>query len=261
MPVEIKAVDGIDTLHIKGRPLESHEVVRQLGQGANGVVYLATNKILGRLEAVKVWHSTRVTDKRDKLAQGIAEARKLALANKDFAVEIYSLQDFEGVPVATMEYVDGLTLRDFHAKSPQNPKLGRLAFMYLEAIEATNAHDSVHGDPHLSNVLVYQKAQILLGHETKLKLCDFGTSVFASKGFSTKRHWKIVEESVLELTKDLKGAKHARWLYRGFRAQLSWFKPEEPSELTAIQMAQVRNSPLRDYLRSLQDVHYSPSID
>jgi serine/threonine protein kinase len=67
-------------LYVLGQPIEGYEIHRKLGQGASGVVYLARNVTLDRLEAIKVWIKLRDGDNRDKVKQGVSEAAKLAKA-------------------------------------------------------------------------------------------------------------------------------------------------------------------------------------
>ena len=255
---EIRAIRDVSTLHINGTAFESHEVIRELGRGANGVVYLAENKLLKRREAVKVWQCTRASDTRDKTEQGLAEARKLASASKEHVVEIFSLQIVEGAPVAVMEFVDGQTLREFRDRDPRNPILAQLAAKYLEAIEATTTRAIVHGDPHLSNVLVYEQVRGAFDErEVRLKLCDFGTSLFAGKVSSSIRHWKIVEETVLKLTAQLEEAEVALSMLASYHANLSGIDLTGAHTLLSdLSMAQIRNSPLRDYLRHFKGVFW-----
>lgn len=247
--LEIKQVKDSAILHINGNPFDSHEILGALGSGANGTVYLANNKILNRKEALKVWLRNRKNDVRDKMEQGLAEARKLAAANKESAVEIYSVQVFYGVPVATMEYINGQTLRDFKKSCQDRQLLVTVAHQYLEAIENTTTRDLMHGDPHLSNVLVYRYTPNMFTDELRLKLCDFGTSIFSGKEHSSARHWRIVEESVIELTNHLEGFHSAILELPRLKANLAALDLDKSAGVfDDQQMAQLRNSPLRDYL-------------
>lgn len=242
--------NGRDTLHINGKPFPTHEIIRQLGRGANGIVYLSRNIVLDRLEALKVWRTMRTSDHRDKAKQGIAEAQKLAAANREHSVEIFTAQLFEGVPVASMEYVDGQTLREWKQKDPRSRTLLQLAHLYLEAIEGTTTKTSMHGDPHLSNVLVYRYSPDIFTDELRVKLCDYGTSLFSGRESSSARHWRIVEESVLELTSGLDGSDWALSCLCDFKGNLATIDlAKAAGTLPDRQLAQIINSPLRDYLR------------
>lgn len=248
--LEIRDIGEHKILHINDSPINSHEVLGVLGEGANGIVYLTNNRILDRKEAVKVWLKNREKDKRDKLEQGLAEARKLAAANKESAVEIYSTQIVDGVPIAMMEYVDGETLKEFKKRVNHKGSIIEVIRLYLEAIENTTTSEIFHGDPHLSNVLVYKYSPDIFTDETRLKLCDFGTSIFSGKEKSIDRHWRLVENSVVELTKGLDKFEFAQKELPKFKA--SYKKNVDIDKwkefATDKQVAQVINSPLRQYI-------------
>lgn len=255
--IEIEIIDGLKILHVNDNPFDSHEILGTLGSGANGTVYLGNNRTLDRKEAIKVWLKNRKNDSRDKLEQGLAEARKLAAANKESSVEIYTAQIFNGVPVATMEYINGQTLRDFKNSCTDRKLLIRLAHSYLEAIENTTKKDLMHGDPHLSNVLLYKHTPDIFTDELRLKLCDFGTSIFSGKDKSSDRHWRIVEESVVEITKNLDGFEYAKTQLLKFKNSFSSIDLTTGTEfLSDRQIAQLRNAPLRDYLDCFEQRPY-----
>jgi len=251
--IETREISGVNTLCINDHPFESHEILDKFQSGANGHVFLAKNKLLRRKEAIKVWFKIRDSDTRDKLEQGLAEAQKLAAVRGENSVEIYSVQIFHGTPVATMEYVPGPTLKEYKDLCKDNYDLIKLAFLYLEAIENTTTVDTVHGDPHLSNVLVETYQPDKHEKELKLKLCDFGTSIFNEKEFSDERHWRIVEESVVELTRGLEGFDDAKnELDRIKKIQIETAISNYSKSFTGKQFAQIKNAPLRDYLRCFE---------
>lgn len=248
--VEVKKVGGHDFLYVNNSIIESHEVLGVLGHGANGVVYLTRNLILKRKEAIKVWLKNRDKDNRDKLKQGLAESIKLAVADKDYSIEIYSVHVIDDTLVAIMEYIEGETLRDFRSRVTMKYELKQVIDLYLEAIERTTTSELFHGDPHLSNVLVYNYSPDMYTDEIRLKLCDFGTSIFSGKEDSINRHWRLVEESVIKLTQGLEGYENARKELLKFKAHYEKNVDIDAWKefATDKQVAEVINSPLRQYL-------------
>jgi serine/threonine protein kinase len=118
-------------LKIAGTAFDHYTVVREIGRGANGVVFEVVNRLLNRREALKVWLTLRVGDTRDKIEQGIQEARKASIAAPAHAVTVYHANILAGFFYATMEYVDGLTLKTLlHA--PKNSRGYELS--YSEAL-------------------------------------------------------------------------------------------------------------------------------
>jgi serine/threonine protein kinase len=184
-----------------------------LGQGANGAVFLAQNETLQRTEAIKVWAKLRSKDNRDKLKQGLEEARKAASVAGEFFAQIYSGGTIEDKHFyVVMEYVDGPTL-DSVLNSPAyqrrlnfNSRMN-LAESYMKAIELTTKAVVMHGDAHTNNVLLSVsepndndepwlrdvKSRTLW---FSMKLVDFGTSYNRSPRKFERRHWATVTETV-----------------------------------------------------------------
>ena len=65
-------------LLVGGCEFLNYQIKKEIGSGANGIVYLAENLTLGRNEALKVWIKRRKEDTRNKLVQGLYEIQKLA---------------------------------------------------------------------------------------------------------------------------------------------------------------------------------------
>lgn len=197
---EIKIVDN--KLFINNVEFPNYTIIRYIGGGKNGKVYLVKNDILLREEALKVWIKND-EDKRDKVKQGLLESQKLSKINGVHSVQIYNASIFENHIIANIEYFEGQTLKDF-IKDKTPYQICCVLQEYLNAINKTSNLDTYHGDPHSKNVLVRLEKD---KYETRLvlKLCDFGTSFFSNKNFSFKRHWNIVYKTIIECTKHLKG--------------------------------------------------------
>lgn len=190
----IAVEDGV--LIINGKPIDRYRLLKEIGRGANGVVFEARNVALDTPCALKIWLALRAGDNRDKLQQGMAEARKMAAAHADWVAQIYDAEVISGVIFATMELIDGESLKK-HLKRPLNKeRLWWLARLYLNGIEKTTTETEAHGDPHPGNVLVYEYQKDKYEGGTKVKLIDFGTSLFYGPQNWRDRHWRVVEETV-----------------------------------------------------------------
>ncbi len=239
-----------DELVVRGERLATHSVASSLGEGANGVVFLGTNKLLNRQEAIKVWFPAKEADRRDKLKQAVGEITKLAAVNGNSAVQIYDARIVQGGAIAMMEYVNGETLKEYMT-THDDPycRLG-LAFQYLDVIQTTTTPSTRHGDPHWKNVLVHKVPALYGEPDRGMKLCDFGTSAFSGAEASAKRHWGIVRETVLRITKNLPDQAHAE--ARLNEADIE-FAPRladmiERADLRPDQSAAAHTATLRDYL-------------
>ncbi|MFK4383106.1 protein kinase [Bradyrhizobium sp. USDA 223] len=148
----VEVVDGI--LHLHGQAVTKFEVTGKLGQGANGVVFDARHKLLDRPRAVKVWLKLRGGDKRDKIAQGIAEAQKLAAADPLWVAMVYEAEIIAGTFFTAMEKINGVSLRAYLNDKPSKYWRWMAAARYVDAIDQTTTESVVHGDPHAGNVMV-----------------------------------------------------------------------------------------------------------
>ena len=119
-------------------PTDRYEPIKKLGMGANGEVYLATDKTLGKRVAVKILHSLD----RDQLIQFQDEARA---TSKLYHTNIIDILDFgatdSGIPYMVLEYFPGITL-ECHLK-----EVGYLDWQVAAGIlkEVCIALDYAHG--------------------------------------------------------------------------------------------------------------------
>jgi len=176
-----------DRLIIGGEPLPDYILEGEIGSGANGTVYRVRNEHIGRTEALKVWQTNRPQDQRDKVAQGIAEARKLSEARSGWVVPLYAVRLFGGHCIATMEYVDGANLHDWLARGQNLIRRHAVGQSYVRMMWDLRLSRIYHGDPHWKNVMVSEPVTI--------RLLDFGTSLFSRGNDLRSRHWKVVEET------------------------------------------------------------------
>ncbi len=179
-----------------------------LGRGANGVVFDAHHKLLNKPRALKVWLNLRTSDERDKVAQGIAEAQKLAAADPKWVAIIYDAEVADGFFYSSMEKIEGETLKSALKKNPSKLDRWWLARLYMNAISHTTNEEDAHGDPHPGNVMVFHYQENKYDGGTRLKLLDFGTSMFSGPVFSRDRHWKIVGETFRLIVRPLN---HLEW--------------------------------------------------
>jgi eukaryotic-like serine/threonine-protein kinase len=92
-------------------------VLRELGRGGMGVVYLATDTRLDRAVAIKALPAELAVEP-DRLARLEREAKVLALLNHPNVGGIYGLEAAEGRRYLVLEYIEGETLADRLASGP-----------------------------------------------------------------------------------------------------------------------------------------------
>jgi serine/threonine-protein kinase len=133
-----------------------YEVLRLLGEGGMGRVYLARQLDLGRQVVVKVMHDHIAADSifRDRFKR---EMQLMAHFCHPYAVTLYdaSLEDPQG-PCIVMEYIRGVTLDVLlHRNGRLTPtRVGRLLGQLCEVLQAAHSEGIVHRDLKPANLMV-----------------------------------------------------------------------------------------------------------
>ncbi|MDC0710926.1 protein kinase [Stigmatella sp. ncwal1] len=160
---------GVDAEALTGQHFGSFRMVRELGRGGMGAVWLAEHALIQKRVAVKVLHAHLVRDQR-LVERFLSEARTLTLIQHPNVVSLFDLNLREGRPYLVMEYLEGQSLDTF-AQGPLAPALAvGLLSQVCDALGAAHAHGIVHRDLKPANVFLVPTAQG--GH--RVKLLDFG---------------------------------------------------------------------------------------
>jgi serine/threonine protein kinase/tetratricopeptide (TPR) repeat protein len=146
-----------------------YRVLRLLGQGGMGEVYLAEDERLGRTVALKVLNSESAADATG-LRRFLREARTAASLSHPNIVSVYEIGEEEGVHFIAMEYVKGGTLREQIAAGPLEIEVAvSIGRQIANALNAAHAAGVVHRDVKPEN--------ILLAEDRHVKVLDFGIAV------------------------------------------------------------------------------------
>ncbi len=152
-----------------GQKFGSFQVVRELGRGGMGAVWLAEHTLIQKRVAVKVLHAHLAQEQR-LVSRFLSEARTLTLIQHENVVMLYDLSLREGRPYLVMEYLEGQSLASF-AKGPLEPMLAvELLSQVCDALGAAHAHGIVHRDLKPANVFLVPGS----GGRHRVKLLDFG---------------------------------------------------------------------------------------
>jgi hypothetical protein len=159
---------GGDTRMLQpGDTLGSYTIVREVGRGGMGRVYLASDARLGRNVALKALppELTFDTSHRDRLRR---EARAAAALTHPGICTVYALEELDGDLFIASEYVDGTTLR-YQLDSGRRPSpadLTRIAGELAAALAHAHDHGIVHRDLKPDNVM--------MASDGRVKILDFG---------------------------------------------------------------------------------------
>jgi len=161
-----------------------YAIVRELGRGGMGRVYLARDERLGRTVALKALapHLVRDANQRERLKR---EARAAALLTHPGICTVYALEEIDGNLYIATEFVDGHTLREEiqSGRRPPVAEVARTALALADALASAHRSGLVHRDLKPEN--------IMRTREGRLKILDFGLARFeppagagAAAGFS-----------------------------------------------------------------------------
>lgn len=154
-----------------GQTVGPYEIVREVGRGGMGRVYLATDTRLGRTVALKALlpHVTSDPSQRERLRR---EARAAAALTHPGICTIYALEEFEDELFIAAEYVDGETLRQEIARGrrPSPPVALQAARDLAAALASAHAKGITHRDLKPENVMRTA--------DGRLKILDFGLARF-----------------------------------------------------------------------------------
>jgi len=144
-----------------------YRIVRRLGAGGMGEVFLAYDDRLDRLVAIKRMRpeTLRDADRRERLRR---EARAAARLSHPNVVQVYDLEeDEERGDAIVLEYVQGQTIAELLQGGPLPVEQAmELAAQVAEGLAAAHAAGLVHRDLKAENVVVTA--------EGRAKVLDFG---------------------------------------------------------------------------------------
>jgi serine/threonine protein kinase len=148
------------------RGIGRYEIVRLLGRGGNGDVYLAHDPVLDRDVAVKLIRG----DFDDSVAHTrlVLEARAAGRLRHPNIVTIFDVGEHEGHPYIAMEHVPGETLRSIIRRQAELPLPRRLEL--VEGACAGLAHAHRAGVVHLD----VKPDNLMLDESGIVKVLDFG---------------------------------------------------------------------------------------
>ena len=154
-----------------GQYIGRHRILRTLGRGGMGVVYLAEQANPQRLVALKLLAGSGGAP---ALARFRREGELLARLSHPGIAQIFEVDaDVDGRPYLVMEYINGGDLATHCAKLSRHERLVLLA-QVADAVEHAHARGVVHRDLKPSNVLVDAE-----GHP---KVLDFGIGQIMEDG-------------------------------------------------------------------------------
>jgi serine/threonine protein kinase len=146
--------ENIDHLTITNLSLPGLQLIRPLGRGGMGIVYLAYQAELNRQVAVKLLLSGEFAS-RTQRARFRAEAQAAASLRHPNIVQVDDVGEYRGQPFLVMEYVEGGTLDQYSKINPLTPvDAARLVRTVALAVHEAHLNGIVHRDLKPGNILL-----------------------------------------------------------------------------------------------------------
>ena len=146
-----------------------YNITAELGKGAMGVVYKATDPNIGRTVAIKTTRlDTHGLDAQDLLRRFKNEARSAGTLNHPNIVTIYDAGEQEGIFYIAMEYIEGQTLHELLSQHRSLPveRVIDIVRQVCAGLDYAHAHGVIHRD--------VKPANIMLAANGAVKVMDFG---------------------------------------------------------------------------------------
>jgi tetratricopeptide (TPR) repeat protein len=174
---------------------DKYELLRLLGRGGCGAVYLAKDTHLGRFVALKFLSQSRPAE----VERFFREARFAARLNNPAIVQVYEAGEVEGVPYIAMQHISGGNLA---ATTLGVADLVRVLRSVAEALAHAHAQGIVHRDIKPEN--------ILLDEEGRAYLTDFGIArdLHGELGMTMSRDGQILGTPALMAPEQARGDVH-----------------------------------------------------
>jgi serine/threonine protein kinase len=155
-----------------------YEIIRELGRGGMGTVYLAQNRLLSRFEVLKVV-SKDLLNRRGVLDRFLGEIRNAAKLHHPNIVTAYSAIRLGEDIIFAMEFVEGLDLARFVQTHGPLPVSDACNYARQAAIGLQHAHEHgmVHRDIKPSNLMLAYE-----GERAVVKVLDFGLAKMNREG-------------------------------------------------------------------------------
>ena len=149
-----------------GHQIQNYRIVRQLGSGGMGEVYLAEDVRLNRKVALKLL-PPHFTVNPDRVRRFEREARAASSLNHPNIVTIYEIGKSNTAHFIATEFVDGKTLRQLINEKPfaLNETLN-VSMQVADALSGAHAAGIVHRDIKPENIMIRQDGYV--------KILDFG---------------------------------------------------------------------------------------
>jgi serine/threonine protein kinase len=169
MPAVAKVADVIEAEQKNletGRCFGHYEIIRQIGAGGMGEVYLAKDKKLDRQVAVKILNE-KFSQHESNLLRFVSEAKAASALNHPNILTIYEFGEAEDTHFIVSEFIEGKTMREIIRDSRLRlSEILDISIQITGALVAAHKAHLVHRDIKPENVMIRPDGYV--------KILDFG---------------------------------------------------------------------------------------
>ncbi len=152
--------------NLVGKEISHYKIIRLLGSGGMGEVYLAEDTKLQRQIALKVVTSQFESDT-ERLRRFKKEARAVSALNHPNIITIYSIEETDNGSFIATEFIDGQTLRERISEKPLHwQDAVKIAIQITGALKTAHSVGIIHRD--------IKPANIMIRRDGIVKVLDFG---------------------------------------------------------------------------------------
>ena len=159
-----------DLEHLTGCIIGNFKMLRLIGSGGNGVVYLARQLTVDRMAACKILHRKMATNP-VYIQNFVREARMAARLEHPHIIQAYDVGSGDGLYYFAMEYVPGISLEKIRISAADRitqPFLLDISISLADALDyAWKKFSIFHGDIKPDNLMIRDRDNVL-------KLADLG---------------------------------------------------------------------------------------
>ncbi|ACY17297.1 serine/threonine-protein kinase [Haliangium ochraceum] len=149
-----------------GTRIHQYELIRELGRGGMGAVFLARDTKLGRRVAIKFLQSNQQAELNERFK---IEARATARCSHENIVIIHEVDEYQGNPYMVLEYLSGQPLSGLINAEGKRVPPGRaveIITSVVKALACAHQHEIVHRDLKPDNIFLTDGGTV--------KVLDFG---------------------------------------------------------------------------------------
>src|ERR1044072_4080108 len=151
---------------LAGQTIGHYQIIRLLGEGGRGEVYLAKDTVLDRNVALK-FLVTGLFDDHSAKDQLMREARAVAKLEHPNICAVYGLESIGKYDFIVMPYIEGETLAALLGReSPNVDRILELSEQLASALATAHSRGIIHRDIKPQNVIITEDGQA--------KILDFG---------------------------------------------------------------------------------------